>query len=63
MRYFVNGYEVTRWYMAQYIVSQIGGDPEIVISSYEQAASNYFMGTGEIYYNDYNLGISIKRCY
>lgn len=31
----LNGYEVTRWNMAQYLLSVFGGNPEALISNSE----------------------------
>lgn len=59
----MNGYEVTRWYMAQYLASILGGDPEILISTQEDMARDYFFSTGSLFYEVPNLGIAIRRCY
>ena len=60
MRYFLNGYEVTRWNMAQYLSSVFGGNPEALISNFEQRAVNYFYCTGNLFYEEPCYGIAIE---
>lgn len=61
--YYIGTALVTRDYMANYLVSMLGGSPENVIRQYEDATTQYCLQTGYNLYYNASLNISIRKYY